>query len=144
MGVVEVQEPKGEGVREGQVAQEGEVAWRARGHFFGAASEAMRRILIDHARRVRSDKRGAGALRVTLGGQEEPMEMDVEEALAVHEALERLEAEDPQAAAVTRLRFFSGQSMEDTARLLGLSERSVYREWSYARARLTELLGEQA
>jgi len=125
-----------------KLAREEQVQWRAREHFYGAAAEAMRRILIDHARKVRAGKRGAGALRVTLGAQDAALELQVDEALAVHDAVDVLEREDAQAAAVIRLRFFSGLSMEECAKVLGLSERSVYREWSYGRARLFELLGE--
>lgn len=125
-----------------KLARDDQVEWRERGHFFGAAAEAMRRILIDHARRAKSDKRGGGAAQVTLGAAENAIQLDVDQALALGEALDALEAEDPRAAEVTRLRFFSGLSVEETAEVLGTSERSVYREWSYARARLFELLGE--
>lgn len=119
--------------------------WRDRGHFYAAASEAMRRILIDHARRVRSQKRGGGAQRVTLGTEATPdaqVELEAEELLALDEALGRLEREDARAAEVTRLRFFGGLSVEETAQALGISERSVHREWTFGRARLFELLGE--
>lgn len=118
--------------------------WRDRGHFFAAAAEAMRRILIDHARRVRSQKRGGDLQRVTLGGREGSggdLELGPDELIALDEALERLAAEDPRAAEVTRLRFFAGLSVEETAAALELSVRSVHREWAFARARLVELLG---
>lgn len=123
-----------------KLAKDDVVAWRERGHFFGAAAEAMRRILIDHARRAQSEKRGGGAPCITLGAAEALVELDVDHAVALNEALDALAAEDPSAAAVTRLRFLSGLSVAETAAALGLSERSVYREWSYARARLFELL----
>ncbi len=125
-----------------KLARDEQVEWRERGHFFGAASEAMRRILIDHARRVKSDKRGGGAAQVTLGAADSEIQVDVDQALALGDALDALEREDPRAAEVTRLRFFSGLSVEETAEALGSSVRSVYREWSYARARLFELLEE--
>ena len=118
------------------------IEWRDRRHFYGAASEAMRRVLIDHARRVRSEKRGGDRDRVTLGAPEAPSEMGPEELLALDDALSRLEAEDARAAAVVRLRFFSGLSMPDVARALEVSERSAHREWAFARARLFELLEE--
>jgi RNA polymerase sigma factor (TIGR02999 family) len=124
-----------------------DMAWRDRGHFYSAAAEAMRRILIDHARRVRSKKRGGDHQRVTLGTPEAPdthMELGADNVLALEEALGRLEAEDPRAAAVTRLRFFSGLSVQETAHALEISERSVHREWTYAKARLFEILGEEA
>ncbi len=119
-----------------------EMSWRDRGHFFAAAAEAMRRVLIDHARKVGSQKRGGDRMRVTLGGPEAPVEMEVEGVLALNEALEVLATEDPRAAEVTRLRFLAGLSVAETAEALDISERSVAREWSYAKARLTELLGE--
>jgi RNA polymerase sigma factor (TIGR02999 family) len=112
--------------------------WRDRAHFFGAAGEAMRRILIDHARRAAADKRGGNRERVTLGALEAAVEVEPEEALALAEALTRLEQHDPRAAEVTRLRFFAGLSVEDTARALGVTPRTVHREWTYARARLFE------
>jgi RNA polymerase sigma factor (TIGR02999 family) len=115
--------------------------WRDRGHFFAAASEAMRRILIDHARRAGAAKRGGEHARVTLGALEsefaaEAVEVDAAEAAALAEALVRLEQHDPRAAEVTRLRFFAGLSVEETAEALGTTVRSVHREWTYARARL--------
>ena len=126
-----------------KLARDDDVEWRERGHFFGAAAEAMRRILIDHARRAKSEKRGGGLPCVTLGAAESLVELGADQALAIDDAMKVLEAEDPQAAEITRLRFFSGLTMEETAKALGVSERSVYREWSYARARLFELLGEE-
>ena len=117
--------------------------WRDRGHFFAAASEAMRRILVDHARRAGAQKRGGDRERVTLGALESEVEVAPEEAVALAVALARLERHDPRAAEVTRLRFFAGLSVEDTARALGTTVRSVHREWVYARARLFEWMQEQ-
>lgn len=117
-----------------------EITWRDRKHFYAAAAESMRRILIDHARRVRSLKRGGDRQRVTLGAPEVEASFDADRFLALDEALERLEREDERAAAVTRMRFFAGLSVEDTAKALDISERSVHREWTYARARLFELI----
>jgi len=118
------------------------VEWRDRGHFYAAASEAMRRILIDHARRVRAQKRGGAAARVTLGAVDAALELSPERALALDEALTQLAAEDERAAAVARLRFLTGLSVEETALALDTSVRTVHREWTYARARLAELLGD--
>ena len=101
------------------------LAWRNRAHFYGAAAEAMRRILIDHARKK---------ARVQT---ENP-----EETLAVDDALRRMEEEEPEAARIVRLRFFIGLSVEETAEILGLSLRTVYREWSYAKAWLYDALRE--
>ena len=112
--------------------------WRDRAHFYGAAGEAMRRILIDHARRAAAEKRGRGLERVTLGALESELEVEADEAVALAEALARLEQHDPRAAEVTRLRFFAGLSVEETAQALGLTPRTVHREWTYARARLFE------
>lgn len=109
-------------------------------HFFGAAAEAMRRVLVDHARARGSDKRGGGAQRVTLGAIDEPFELADEELLALDEALATLAAEDARAAEVARLRFLCGLSAPETASALGISERSVHREWTYARARLFDLM----
>ena len=121
---------------------EEQVAWRDRGHFYAAAAEAMRRVLIDHARRINSLKRGGDRQRVTLGGPDIEAELDVEQLLALNDALDLLAKEDERAAAVARLRFLSGLSVDETAQALGISERSVHREWTYARARLFELLGD--
>lgn len=116
------------------------IEWRDRRHFFGAAAEAMRRVLIDHARKVRSEKRGGDLDRVTLGAPEAPSRFDAAELLALDEALERLAAEDARAAAVVQLRFFAGLTMPEVAASLEVSERSAHREWAFARARLFELL----
>lgn len=114
--------------------------WQSRRHFYGAAGEAMRRVLIDHARRVKSLKRGGDRARVTLGAEDLACELDADELLSLDDALTQLEEEDPRAAAVTRLRYFSGLNVEETAKVLEVSERTVHREWTYARARLSELL----
>lgn len=119
-----------------------DMEWRDRGHFYSAASEAMRRVLVDHARKVRAQKRGGNAQRVTLGAVDAPFDMEAERVLALDEALERLAAEDERAAAVARLRFLTGLSVEETAAALGASVRTVHREWAYARARLAEILDE--
>ena len=87
--------------------------WASRGHFYAAAAEAMRRILVDHARKVKSLKRGGDRERVTLGAPEARVDMPAEELLALDDALTTLEAEDERAARVARLRFLSGLSVED-------------------------------
>ena len=119
-----------------------EMEWRDRGHFYSAAAEAMRRILVDHARKVRSLKRGGDHQRVTLGTPNAAIELETDEFLALNDALEKLAREDRRAADVTRLRFFSGLSVGEIAEALEISERSVHREWTFARARLFEILGE--
>ena len=112
-----------------------------RRHFFGAAGEAMRRILIDHARARGSAKRGGGNRRVPLSVVDLAEEADLESVLALDEALRVLELEDETAAEVVRLRFFSGLSVGEVAETMGISERSVAREWAYARAALFRTLG---
>jgi len=115
-------------------------SWEERRHFYATASEAMRRILIEHARRGGAQKRGGSAARVTLGAADIPVELDFDRAAALHEALEILEQEDERAASVARLRFLIGLEVEETAKALSISERTVRREWTYARARLFEIL----
>lgn len=119
-----------------------EPAWQSRAHFFRVAAEAMRRLLIDHARKRAADKRGGGSKRVPLCVVDLATEMDPSSVLALDEAMHTLEQEDARAAEVVRLRFFAGMSIEETARILGVSDRSVLREWSFARTRLFQLLGD--
>jgi RNA polymerase sigma factor (TIGR02999 family) len=113
--------------------------------FFHAAAEAMRRILIEHARKRGRVKRGGDPVRVGLdvldapGGWDIPgvdlaREDDLDQLVALDDAFRRLEKEDPRAADVVRLRFYAGLSVEETAKALGLSERTVKREWTFARA----------
>jgi RNA polymerase sigma factor (TIGR02999 family) len=117
--------------------------WNGRGHFFAAAAEAMRRILIDNARRKQAHKRGSGAIRVELDGLTIATETNDETLLAVNEALELLAVEDSSAAEVVKLRFFVGLSNEEVGRALGISERTVKRQWSFARAWLYDHLRRQ-
>ena len=109
-------------------------SWNTRGHFFSAAAEAMRRILIDRARRNRSEKHGGGLERIDLKQVELAITADDESLLAVDSALEELCAEDPQCAELVKLRFFAGLTMSEAAKALGLSERTAHRAWAYARA----------
>lgn len=116
-----------------------EVPWANRAHFYAAAGEAMRRIIIDRARSrgaaARARKRWAEARDLA-----ELDEADSEDVLAFDQALVRLEAEDAQAAQVVRLRFFAGLSIDATADALGVSARTVDREWRFARAWLTDAM----
>jgi RNA polymerase sigma factor (TIGR02999 family) len=121
-----------------------ERTWQGRQHFFTAAAEAMRRILVDHARRRRAAKRGAGAERIDLDRVDIALEADVETLLRVNEALENLAAKDAQAAALVKLRFFVGLGYAEAAETLGISERSAKRSWSFARAWLFRELSRQA
>lgn len=108
-----------------------EVPWAGKGHFYAAAAEAMRRILIDHARSRHSGQRRQ---LTELGDIAALAAADSEQIVAVDAAVTRLESEDPDAAAVVRLRFYAGLSVEETAQALGLSPRTVARVWTYARA----------
>jgi len=115
-------------------------AWNDRAHFFRAAAQAMRRILTDHARRRRSLKRGGEPIRVSVE-QIGPASWDEpEKILALDDALLRLEKRDPRAAEVVQLRYFAGMSVAQTAEALGVSERTVKREWTVARAWLRNAL----
>jgi RNA polymerase sigma factor (TIGR02999 family) len=109
-------------------------AFRDGAHFFGAAAAAMRSILVDHARRKRASKRGDQAPRVTLHedlvGAADPMER----ILSVHEVLDRLAAEHPRPAKVVELLFFAGLAAEEAAAALGVSDRTVKRDWRFGRA----------
>jgi len=108
-----------------------EVAWDSRGHFFTAAARAMRNILVDQARRKASLKRGGDRRRVEVDPADIPIESPVEDLLALHEALERLEAEDPRKAQIVMLRHFAGFDRDEVAELLGVSTRTIDREWRY-------------
>lgn len=110
------------------------VPFENRGHFFAAAAEAMRRVLIDHARAKGAAKRGGGAAKVPLSVADLASDCDPAEILALDEALARLEKQEPEVADVVRLRFFAGLSGDETAEVLGVSPRQVDRLWSYARA----------
>ncbi len=118
-----------------------EMAWSNRRHFFGAAAEAMRRVLVDHARKVKADKRGGDRVRVSLSVGQLVGHDDPDRVLALDEALESLASEDSRAAEVARLRYFAGLSVAETALAIDVSERTVMREWTFARARLSQLLG---
>jgi RNA polymerase sigma-70 factor (ECF subfamily) len=111
------------------------VQWRNRAHFFGVAASMMRRILVDHARARRADKRGGDVEHVTLAGDEVagdgPNNVDV---LALHESLERLAKFDPQQERIVELRYFGGLTIEEAAAVVGISEATVVREWTIAKA----------
>jgi RNA polymerase sigma factor (TIGR02999 family) len=114
--------------------------WDSRGHFFAAAAEAMRRILVDGARRKRTEKHGGHRRRVELPDVPANPEIVDERLLALDAALTRLAAEDPVAARVVELRHFAGLSIEDAAATLGLSRATAYRHWTYARAWLRDAI----
>ena len=108
--------------------------WENRGHFFAAAAEAMRRILVDHARRKQSQKRGGGSQHEELNESALVLTAPADELLAVHEALDALAREDRPAAELVKLRYFVGMTMEEAASALDLAPRTAERLWTYARA----------
>lgn len=114
--------------------------WNDRHHFFAAAAEAMRRILIEHARARGREKRGGGRVALELESVDLATEHDLDTVLALDDAICRLGVQDPRAADVVRLRFFAGLSVDETAEATGLSVRTVKREWAYARAWLFDAL----
>ena len=114
----------------------GQFAGRA--HFFAAAAEAMRHILIDSARRKRAARHGGGLARVDLQAVEIAGPADDDELLAVHDALDKLAAEDPKKAELAKFRYFVGMTFEEAAEALGISVATAKRYWAYARAFLYE------
>jgi RNA polymerase sigma factor (TIGR02999 family) len=117
--------------------------WNSRGHFFGAAAEAMRRILIDNARRKQAEKRGGTRRRVPLDDAEAVAAGPPDQLLAFDEALDRLSARDELAGKVCKLRYYAGLSVEQAAEMLGISRANAYRHWTFARAWLRCQLGAQ-
>jgi len=114
-----------------------------RAHFFAAAAEAMRRILVDSARRKRAIRRGGGATRQELAEGHLVQDVVPDELLAVDEALDLLAREDPAAANLVKLRYFVGMSMDEAATTLGVPLRTAERTWTYARAWLRRQIGRQ-
>jgi len=109
--------------------------WSSRGHFFAAAAEAMRRILIDNARRKGRQKRGGGDwLRIDLDSRELVSQTTPDELLCLDDALSVLTAEEPEAGQLVKLHYFAGLSIEQAAEALGLSRTTAYEHWAYARA----------
>jgi RNA polymerase sigma factor (TIGR02999 family) len=117
------------------VGPDQEQKWDNRGHFFAAAAEAMRRILVDRARHKQTKKAGGGRHRLDLDKIEPAMEEGNEDRLlALDEALRQLEADDPRKAALVKLRFFAGLSAESAATALGISTSTAEKDWAYARS----------
>jgi RNA polymerase sigma factor (TIGR02999 family) len=116
--------------------------WQGRRHFFGAAAQAMRQILIDQARRKASHKHGGKGRRVELAEGIAFIEPPADDLFALDEAITKLQAEKPHLAEIVQLRYFTGLSVEDTAAVLGESVRSVYRDWRHARTWLAVEMGQ--
>ena len=123
-----------------RLAGEQNQQWDSRGHFFSAASEAMRRILIEHARSKNAVKRGADFERVKFESIDAAVLAEGEEFLLLNDALEKLEREDPDAAQVVKLRFFAGLTNEEAGQVLGVTDRTAKRYWTFARAWLFQEL----
>jgi RNA polymerase sigma factor (TIGR02999 family) len=129
-------------LRNGEAAAGGEPRWDSRGHFFAAAAEAMRRILIDRAREKRAAKRGGGGERLDIDAVDLATQATPDQLLAVDDALAKLAREDPATARVVELRYFGGLTVDEAGKALGMSTATAYRHWKYARAWLHgELLG---
>ena len=117
-----------------RLIEQRDVRWQNRAHFFGIAAQAMRRILVDHARTHGRAKRGGGAPMVTLDEAVVAAEERSIDLLALDQALERLAVEDPRQAKVVELRFFGGLSVEETALVMDISPATIKREWTMAKA----------
>jgi RNA polymerase sigma factor (TIGR02999 family) len=121
----------------------GDRRWQNRGHFFGEAAEAMRRILIERARRKSRLKHGHGWVRLDMDGLPLAAATPDEKVLLINEALEHLEAEDPSRAKVVVMKFFGGLTNQEVAKILGVTERTVERQWAYAKAWLFQSIRQQ-
>jgi RNA polymerase sigma factor (TIGR02999 family) len=123
-----------------RLVEQRQAGWVSRAHFFGAAAGVMRRILVDMARTRRADKRGGQLARVTLAedvAADGPTEIDV---LALHQSLERMATFSPRQERIVELRYFGGLTIEETAAVLGISDATVVREWTIAKAWLRAAL----
>jgi RNA polymerase sigma factor (TIGR02999 family) len=119
------------------------VKWQGRAHFFGAAAEAMRRILIDNARRKKARRHGGGQERVDIGEVEVAAPAKEQELLDMDEALEKFAAVDKAKAELVKLRYFAGLTIEESADVLGISAPTAKRWWTYARAWLFREMGDE-
>jgi RNA polymerase sigma factor (TIGR02999 family) len=117
-----------------RLVADGDRTWENRAHFFGAAAEAMRRILIDKARRKAGLKHGGGQERVNIDDLQLTEATSDDKILLVNEALERMETEDPESARIVMLKFFGGLTNQEVAKILGVTERTIERDWAYAKA----------
>lgn len=120
---------------------EADPGWDGRGHFFAAAAESMRQILVDQARRKKRLKRGGDRKRMDIEEFDVPLASPVEDILAMDEAIERLKVDDPRKALIVSLRFFAGLTRDETAAVMGISVPTIDREWRYIVARLFRELG---
>jgi len=126
-----------------RMVNDGSRTWENRAHFFGAASEAMRRILIERARRKARLKHGGGQERINIDDLNVSETLPDDKLLMVDEALERLTVEDPETARVVVLKFFGGLTNEEIVEITGTSDRTVRRQWNYAKAWLYNSISKQ-
>ena len=126
-----------------RLVHEGDRTWQNRAHFFRAAALAMRRILVDRARHKLSLKEGGGLARMSLEAMDLTQVTAEDQVLLVDQCLERLEQEDPESSRVINLKFFCGLTNGEVASILSVSERSVDRQWAYAKTRLFEIIQQE-
>ena len=126
-----------------QLVGDGDRTWENRAHFFGAAADAMRRILIDISRRKSTLKRGSGMERLDIADLDLTQATPDDHVLLINEALENLEREDPDRARIVVLKFFGGLTNQEVAKTLGIGERSVERQWAAAKVRLFQWIRTQ-
>ena len=126
-----------------RLAAEGEQTWQNRTHFFRAAALAMRRILVDRARQKSSLKRGGHQERLDIENLDLTAATPDDKVLLVDEALNQLEAQDPESARIVGLKFFGGLTNLEVAKILGVTERTVERQWAYAKASLYRIIQEE-
>jgi len=127
-----------------RLVTEGDRSWQNRVHFFRAAAQAMRRILVDRARHKSSIKCGGGQDRLNVEDLDLAEATPDDRILLIDDALARLEAEDPESARIITLKFFGGLTNKEVAKTLGVTERTIEREWAYAKACLYEMIHEEA
>ena len=118
--------------------------WRGREHFFSAAAEAMRRILVENAQRKLRLRHGGGLQRVDFDAVDLPITQDDEKCLRVHEALDQLAETDPRKAEVVKLRVFAGLQVQEIAAVLNVTEKTVHRDWTFAKAWMSRELKKDA
>ncbi len=126
-----------------RLADQSRVNWRGRTHFFAVAAQVMRRLLVDHARQRARRKRGGGLQRITLGDVAAGSDLDLEELLALDRALKKLAALHEREARVVELRYFGGLTTREVASVVGVTERTVRRDWTFARAWLKRELSQE-
>jgi RNA polymerase sigma factor (TIGR02999 family) len=126
-----------------RMVKDGERNWQNRAHFFGAAAEAMRRILIENARRKSRLKRGGDQARIDIEQLELAATTPDDKVLLIDDALERLQTEDPEKARIVVLKFFGGLTNQEVAENLGVTERTIERQWAFAKAWLFRSIHEQ-